>query len=424
VTSLKRILFALVLIVGLAPPAIAAEGDAEVELIMFWGVGCPYCAEEWEFLAVLKDDYPDLRVTGYEVRYEPANLDLFIATMTERGLEARSIPTTILGDRVWEGFDVATGDQIRAAVAAAMASAPAPVADDESSDVIRLPLVGAVDVGSSSLVVSTFLIALIDGLNPCSLWALSILLALVLRTASRRRVLAIGGVFLVVTTLLYALYVGGIYGFLSYTAHQTWVRLVMAAVALGFGVINLKDYFWFRKGPSLTIPDERKPWLYRRMRAVAATEKTLPAALAATAVLAVGVSILETPCTAGYPLLWADLVATHDVGLAGAISLFALYMLVFLLDELIVFGVAVFAMRAMKLDERAGRTLKLVGGVLMIALAGTLVFAPDAMTTLGGAMTVFGTALVAIVVILGTQWAMRRYRPSKRGRRSLGRVRG
>jgi cytochrome c biogenesis protein CcdA len=286
-TSLKRILFALALIVVLAPPAMAAETDAEVELILFWGVGCPYCAEEWEFLAVLQDDYPDLRVTGYEVRYQPANLDLFIATMTERGLEARSIPTTILGDQVWEGFDVGTGDQIRAAVATALHSAPAPV-PDESSDVIRLPLIGAVDVGSSSLVVSTFLIALVDGFNPCSLWALSILLALVLRTGSRRRVLAIGGVFLLVTTLLYGLYIGGIYGFLSYTAHQTWVRLAMAAVALGFGAINLKDYFWFRRGPSLTIPDERKPWLYRRMRAVAATEKALPAAMAGTAVLAVG----------------------------------------------------------------------------------------------------------------------------------------
>ena len=93
-------------------------------------------------------------------------------------------------------------------------------------------------------------------------------------------------------------------------------------------------------------------------------------------------------------------------------------MLVFLLDELIVFGVAVFAMRAMKLDERAGRTLKLVGGVLMIALAGTLVFAPDAMTTLGGAMTVFGTALVVIVVILVVRRALgrvaRHRRPSRR----------
>lgn len=421
-TSLKGILLALVLIVGLAPPVMAAEGDAEVELIVFWGVGCPYCAEEWEFLAVLQDDYPDLRVTGYEVRYEPANLDLFISTMTERGLEARSIPTTILGDQVWEGFDVGTGGAIRAAVAGALSSSEqASVPEGEAPDLIRLPLIGAVDVGSTSLVVSTFLIALVDGLNPCSLWALSILLALVLRTGSRRRVLAIGGTFLAVTTLLYGLYIGGIYGFLSYAAHESWVRLAMAAVALGFGIINLKDYFWFRRGPSLTIPDERKPWLYRRMRSVAATDKALPAALAGTALLAVGVSIVETPCTAGYPLLWADLLAANEVGLAGAVPLFALYMLVFLLDELVVFGVALFAMRATKLDEGAGRTLKLFGGVLMIALAGTLVFAPDAMTTLSGAMTVFGSALVVILVILAVQRGLGRSTRHRRAARRPGR---
>jgi thiol-disulfide isomerase/thioredoxin len=425
VTSLRTVLLALLLVVGLAPAAAAAEGDAEVELIVFWGIGCPYCAQELEFLDDLGEDYPELEITSYEVRYEPANLDLFNSTMSERGLEARSIPTTLLGDRVWEGFDAGTGDQIRAAVAAALTGpAPAPIPEPEPSAVIDLPFIGAVDVGSGSLVLSTFLIALVDGVNPCSLWALSILLALVLRTGSRRRVLAIGGAFLAVTTLLYGLYIAGIYGFLTIAANETWIRLAMAGVALGFGVINLKDYFWFRRGPTLTIPDERKPWLYRRMRSVAASDRALPAALAGTAVLAVGVSVLETPCTAGYPLLWTNLLAEQGIGLAGSIPLFALYMLVFLLDELVVFGVALFAMRAMKLEERTGRLLKLIGGVVMIVLAGTLVFTPEAMSSVSGAIAVFGIAIGAVLAIVGAQWAMSRRRHTKNRRRSLGRVRG
>jgi thiol-disulfide isomerase/thioredoxin len=425
VTSLRTVLLALLLVVGLAPAAAGAEGDAEVELIVFWGIGCPYCAQELEFLDDLGEDYPELEITSYEVRYEPANLDLFNSTMSERGLEARSIPTTLLGDRVWEGFDAGTGDQIRAAVAAALTGpAPAPIPEPEPSAVIDLPFIGAVDVGSGSLVLSTFLIALVDGVNPCSLWALSILLALVLRTGSRRRVLAIGGAFLAVTTLLYGLYIAGIYGFLTIAANETWIRLAMAGVALGFGVINLKDYFWFRRGPTLTIPDERKPWLYRRMRSVAASDRALPAALAGTAVLAVGVSVLETPCTAGYPLLWTNLLAEQGIGLAGSIPLFALYMLVFLLDELVVFGVALFAMRAMKLEERTGRLLKLIGGVVMIVLAGTLVFTPEAMSSVSGAIAVFGIAIGAVLAIVGAQWAMSRRRHTKNRRRSLGRVRG
>jgi membrane associated rhomboid family serine protease len=123
-------------------------------------------------------------------------------------------------------------------------------------------------------------------------------------------------------------------------------------------------------------------------------------------------------------LLWANLVTEQNVGLAGAIPLFALYMLVFLFDELVVFGLAVFAMRAMKLEERAGRRLKLVGGVVMIALAATLVFAPEAMSSVGGALAVFGIAIGVVFGILGVERAMRRRRHTKNRRRSPGRVRG
>jgi thiol-disulfide isomerase/thioredoxin len=409
VVSLFAAVLALLSLTGFALPATAADSDPE--LVVFWGQGCPHCEAEWEFLTELEAEFPDLEVNGYEVRYNPANWDLFVSVMAEHGLEPRAVPTTILGDRVWEGFDAAVGDEIRLTVAAALSATADPEA--EVDDFIDVPIVGRVEIGSSSLLVSTVLIALVDGVNPCSLWVLSILMALVLRTGSRRRLLAIGGTFLFITTLLYGLYMAGIYGFLSVAANLEWVRLAMAAIALGFGVINLKDYFWFRRGPSLTIPDERKPWLYQRMRSVAASNETLPAALVGTALLAVGVSVLETPCTAGYPLLWANLVAEQNVGLAATIPLFALYMLVFLFDEFLVFGVAVFAMRAMKLEERAGRLLKLVGGVVMITLAATLVFAPEAMSSVSGALTVFGIAAAVIVIILAVDWARSRHKGSR-----------
>jgi drug/metabolite transporter (DMT)-like permease len=115
-------------------------------------------------------------------------------------------------------------------------------------------------------------------------------------------------------------------------------------------------------------------------------------------------------------LLWANLVAEQEVGLVGTIPLFGLYMLVFLLDELVVFGAAVIAMRAMKLEERAGRLLKLIGGVVMIALAGTLVFAPEAMSSVSGALAVFGVAVAVVVIILAVEWAMGRRRGRKAGR--------
>lgn len=403
-----------VLVLVLSVPASAQESETDV-IYLFWGDGCPHCEAEWEFLGELQNEFPDLVVHDFEVWYDEANRALFADVMAGRGMEARSVPTTLFNDWTWVGFDDARAAEIRNAVAAAFGAG---VVTAEPGHLIDLPLVGPIDVGSQSLVVSTLLIGFVDGFNPCSLWVLSILLALVLRGGSRRRLMAVGGTFLAITTLLYGLYIAGLYGALSYAAHATWIRLVMAAVALAFGIVNIKDYFWFKRGVSLTIPDASKPKLYERMRRVSEVDRPLPAALAGTAALAVGVSLLETPCTAGYPVLWANLLSEQGVGWSGALVLFGLYMLVFLIDELAVFGTAVVAMRVTKVEERAGRVLKLIGGVLMVLLAATLIFVPTAMESVSGALGVFLVAAgITAAVLIVDRWLGRRRGERPEGRR-------
>lgn len=394
--ALLALLVVLAAVVIRQPDAVASEApeDESLTIVLFWSEGCPHCHAEWQFLDELKDEVPDLEIVDYELSQNPANVEHFIETMTARAMEANAVPTTILGEQVWVGFSDGVAGQIRSAV---LPSEPEP----DDTDTVVIPIIGSVETGSASLVASTFYIALVDGLNPCSLWVLSILLALVLRTGTRRRVLAIGGTFLLVTSILYGFYIAGMYGALSFITHQTWIRAVLATVVLALGLVNLRDYMTDRGGFTLAIPERVKPGIYRKMRGIAEPSKTTSAALAGTALLAVGVSVVETPCTAGYPLLWADMLAAQDVGLMGAIPLFALYMAVFLIDELAVFAAAVIGMRALKLEERAGRLLKLFSGTVMITLAGTLIFVPEAMSSLAGALAVFGVAVgVAVVIAL------------------------
>jgi thiol-disulfide isomerase/thioredoxin len=389
----------------LALPSVAAAQVAPEPppLLLFYGNGCPYCEQEIRWLPGLMEDHPELEVRAYEVWNNVANRDLFVATASELGFEPQAVPTTVFGDRHWVGFSEPIAAEITAAVEAVFAPdevGPDPVGPDPAppTGLVSIPLVGDVDVGSMSLLGATAIIGFVDGFNPCSLWVLTILLALVLHTGSRRRVLAVGGVFLTVTTSMYGLYMFGLYGVLSYVAHLDWIRAVMAAVALAFGVVNVKDYFAFKRGPSLTIADSRKPGLYQKMRGVASADKPLPAVLGGTAALAVGVSLLETPCTAGLPLLWVNLLNQQQVAIAGAAVLFAVYMLVFLVDELVVFGAAVATMRVGKLEEHHGRMLKLISGWVMIALAGSLLFVPEAMESVAGAVAVFVVAAVLAVV--------------------------
>ena len=83
---------------------------------------------------------------------------------------------------------------------------------------------------------------------------------------------------------------------------------------------------------------------------------------------------------------------------------------------MIVFAVAVTTLRATKLQERHGRALKLVAGVMMLALAVTVLVSPEAMNNPLTALAVFAAALgLALVVHLvtervqGSRWAETRH---------------
>ena len=224
----------------------------------------------------------------------------------DAGVEPQAVPTTFLGDQVWVGFSRHSA-QIEAVVDAAprgRTSAP------EVERTIDVPLLGAVDVGGRSLLVATVLIGFVDGVNPCSLWVLSILLALVLHSGSRRRVTVVGLTFLAVTSAMYGLYIVGIYGVLSYVGYLTWIQRGVALVVGTLGVLQLREAIGSDQGPHLGVPTRARPGMYRRMRGLAVADQPLPVVFGATArPWPVGVSLLETPCTLGLPVLWTDLLA-------------------------------------------------------------------------------------------------------------------
>jgi cytochrome c biogenesis protein CcdA len=397
----------MVMLAGaLAPGAAVAQSEDDrperIELVIFFGEGCPYCARELSFLADLQTREPLLEVMAYEVWNNEANRELFRTTAAAHGTDPQAVPTTFLGDLVWVGFDSTVQDQIEDAVAT-LAAGETPSVEERST--VDVPFVGTVDVGGSSLVVATLLIGFVDGVNPCSLWVLSMLLALVLHSGSRARIVVVGTVFLIVTSALYGLYMVGAYNALDYADDVSWIRVVVAVVAGTFGVLHLKEYVTNR-GLSLTIADERKPGLYRRMRRLARPERSLPAVLGGTVALAVGVSLAETPCTAGLPLLWTDLLSSRDVPASGAVALFVLYLLVFLLDELVIFGVAVVTLRSAKLQERHGKVLQLASGMLMVALAVTMLFAPHLLESISGTSIVFGIAALLVAGVLAVDRAV------------------
>jgi glutaredoxin len=395
-----------------ASPARAVTADdaaqAPVEITYFWGDGCPNCAQARIFLDTVEADYPNVTITDHEVWNSETNRDLFKQTADEVGFTASSVPTIIIDERVWIGWtDQVEQDVSRAIDLAAQGTSPQPgvygspdagtCADDAtectSADgtLLDVPFAGEVNLGERSLLVSTLLIGFVDGINPCSLWVITILLVIVVRTGSRRRVFAIGSTFLVVTAAMYALYMAAMYSALTVVGYLGVIQIVVALAALIFGVVSVKDYFALKKGLSFTISDTAKPGIFQRARHAAGQKALLPA-LVATVGLAVAVSLLEAPCTAGFPLLWTGMLQANEVGAAETGLLWIAYMVPYLLDEMAIFAVAIITMRATHMQEKHGELLKLIAGITMLVLAAVMFIDPTLMEQPVTALVLFAAA--------------------------------
>jgi hypothetical protein len=259
---------------------------------------------------------------------------------------------------------------------------------------------GQVDLGVQSLAFSTALIAFVDGFNPCSLWVLSLLLALVVNSGSRKRTLLVGLTFLVVTSAIYGLFIAGLFSIFSFVGYLGGVRILVALLALTFAVVNIKDYFWYKEGLSFTISDKHKPKIYRDIRGIMAGGRSGWALIAATSVMAAGIALVELPCTAGFPVLWTNVVSTQHVSTVTFAGLLGLYLLIYLLDELVVFSSVVVTLKASKLEEKQGRVLKLIGGTVMLTLAVVLLVDPSLMNNFASSLLVFGAAFTAALLVL------------------------
>ncbi len=411
-----------------AVSAQTGNSTEKVIIYVFWGDGCPHCAEAIPYLEGLAKENPALDLRLYEVWNDDDNRALLFTMGEKFGFEPSSVPTTFIGSQYIIGFSEQSKPKIEAMIAQTAAegypdagegvmpadltpqphnpgqtATPVPESSNSGqvvSEDLVLPLIGTVNLAHQSIWVSTLLIALVDGFNPCSLWVLSMLLALTVHTGSRKKVLWIGLVFLTVTAAIYALFIAGLFSFLTITSFAGWIRVVVALVALFFALVNIKDYFWFKQGVSLTIKKEDQSGITRRMRGVMDASQSFWGLTGATVVLAAGVSLVEFSCTAGFPVVWTNLLAAQNATPALFAVLLIVYMLIYQLDELVIFLSAVFTLRTNRMEEKQGRILKLAGGMLMLSLALVMLINPNLMNNLGSSLLIFGFALAATLLVL------------------------
>ena len=74
------------------------------------------------------------------------------------------------------------------------------------------------------------------------------------------------------------------------------------------------------------------------------------------------------------------MLAQHQLAPAAHYGYLALYVAAYMLDDALMVTMAVIALGTRKLTERAGRWLKLLSGVTMLALASVMMLRPEWLT--------------------------------------------
>ncbi len=294
----------------------------------------------------------------------------------------------------------------------ASGTAPAP------PQTLTLPFGSTLALDSLPAVVMTVAIAFVDGFNPCSLWVLTLLLGLIVHTRSRRKILLVGAVFLAVTAGIYGLFILGMLNVFMIAGVSGPVRWIVAILAITMGLINAKDYLFFKRGFSLTIPERFKRPIAAGTRNVQSATGSTSGLIAATALFAAAVAVVELPCTAGFPVLWSQyVVAAAAPGTLPFWGLLLLYLFVYLLIEIVIILVALVTLGRVAFAEREARTVKLAGGAIMVSLGVHYLVNPEIANSLIGVGRIFLAAMIG-AVILAAVAALFRVGPTGGHRRS------
>ncbi|MCK9386786.1 MAG: hypothetical protein M0Q22_00125 [Sulfuritalea sp.] len=376
-----------------------ADGQTEVQLYFFWSLTCPHCTAAHPFVDAIPQARPWVKLHSLEVSRHPENLRQYEAMARVIGEEVAGVPALLFCGEMHVGWD---GDEITGATVRrrlddcrARASSGAPAsAKPPVAETIHLPLIGAVDAASLSLPALTLVLAGLDAFNPCAFFVLLFLLSMMAHQKSRPRMLVIGGIFVAVSGLMYFAFMAAWLNVFRLFGHLVWVTLAAGALAVFVGAINVKDFFLFEKGFTLSIPESKKPDIFRRARNILSAEN-LPAMIAATAFLAIAANFYELLCTAGFPMVYTRLLTLADLSPAARYGYLAFYNLIYVLPLAAIVAVFAGSLGARKLTEREGRLLKLMSGVMMLELGALLLAAPERVSQVGIA---FGLMAVAVGV--------------------------
>ena len=374
-----------------------------ITMYFFHGDGCPHCAAEEKFIEENKDIFKDIKIVKYEVWNSQENRDLLKKVGNKFGLEAKNIPFNVIGNTIITGFSESAGtgnkiintinyyqdndytDYVSEVLEGNMdvvetnekAISYTRKGEENKTHIIKVPLIGEVNLENISLGFATVIIGLIDGFNPCAMWVLLFLISVLIGMKDKKRMMIIGLTFLITSALVYMAIMLSWLNIVIKVNASIIFRNIIAVVALIGGIINLRSYLKSRKDDSGCdiVDDKKRKKIFTKIKKFT-KEKSLLLALIGVIGLAISVNIVELACSAGLPLVFSELLAINKITGFTSFLYVLLYIIFFLIDDIIVFTIAMFTMEVTGISTKYNKYSHLVGGIIMLIIGLLLILKP------------------------------------------------
>jgi glutaredoxin len=384
---------------GVPPPS-----AAKVDVYLFWTATCPHCVSARRYLERVVPSIGGARLRSYALDGDGRTEAAFILLSKRFKNDPPGVPLIIVGDEAFVGYrdDATTGAEIerstRACLAAPCNDAVRPLlvqvgvletAPEGMSDVaapqirrpelpatILIPGIGTIDTRTLSLPMLTIVLGAVDGFNPCAMWVLVFLIGLLVGLKDRVRMWSYGAAFLLTSGAVYFVFMAAWLNLFLFLGSLAWIRAAVGVFALGAGAYYLRE---FARNPDavcpVTTPGERQRVMDRLRSAV--SERSFVMAILGIMVLAVAVNMIELLCSAGIPAVYTQVLALSELTPFGFYAHLALYIAVFMLDDVVIFVAAMLTLQVTGLAVSYSRWSHLIGGGVLLGVGLLLLFRPE-----------------------------------------------
>lgn len=373
----------------------------EVNIYLFHSDTCQHCKAEINFLNEIKDEY-DIKLNLYEVDKNDENMDFMISVSNKLGINNPMTPFTIIGDTYYIGFEDSVKESITELIIKELndpsVDVMAKIINNEDVSDITIKkgtidnihtIFGTLNPKTISLPILAIIMGFIDGFNPCAMWVLLFLISMIMGMKNKKKMWILGLTFLTTSALVYMVFMLAWLNISKLLSSIGFIRLIIALIAIVGGIFNLYNYYKLRKqdnGCHVVDSKKRKNILSKIKKIINNAEvegnfiqrnKSFILALIGIIGLAISVNIIELACSSGFPAIFTQVLVLNELNSLQYFLYILLYILFFLIDDIIVFAIAMKTLQVTGISTKYNKLSHLIGGILMLIIGILMVFAPE-----------------------------------------------